>query len=715
MRSSEPAADANVASSGAPNPLLERGELPRFDRVAPEHVEPGVRAMLAAQTEAFEALESALADGAPATWETVVEPLERIHDAFGWVWGVVGHLMGVRNSEALRAAHEAVQPEVVEFGLRLAQSRPLYDALRALREGAAWPQLDGAQRRIVESLLRDARHAGVGLEGAARERFNAIARELAELTTHFSNHVLDATRAFSLELAAPGDVEGLPDAWREGAAQAAREAGAEGATAEAGPWRVTLDAPSYVPFLEHSPRRDLRERLYRAYVTRASEGSLDNAPLIERILALRGESARLLGFATFAELSLDAKMAPDVAGVERLLEQLRRASLPAAERDLADLRAFAAERGAAEASSLALWDVPYWAERLREHRYAYSEEELRPYFPLPRVLDGLFRLAERLFDVRIAPADGEAPVWHADVRFFRVRDAAGAPIAAFYLDPYSRPAEKRGGAWMDECVARARVAGESGDALRLPVAHLVCNQTRPVGAKPSLMSFDEVLTLFHEFGHGLQHMLTRVDHGLASGIRNIEWDAVELPSQFMENWCYHRDTLVGLSGHVETGEPLPDALFEKLRAARTYRAGSDMLRQLYFALTDLALHHRESPGEAGGETPFDVQRRIARATTVLPPLPEDRFLCSFGHIFAGGYAAGYYSYKWAEVLSADAFAAFEEAGLETDDALHATGARFRDTVLALGGSRPPMEVFVAFRGREPRTEALLRHAGLEAA
>jgi len=701
-------------SQSPPNPLLERGPLPRFDAILPEHVEPAVRAMLSDQARALAELEAQLSSSErEPSWQSVVVPLERIHDAFGWVWGAVGHLMGVKNSDALRAAHEAVQPEVVEFGLSLAQSPVLFRALEQIRGGSQWKELDAAQRRIVDSLLRDARHSGVGLEGEARERFNEIMRELAELSTQFSNHVLDATRAFALDLTSEAEVAGLPEAWREGAAQAAREAGAEAATAEAGPWRLTLDAPSYIPFLERAKRRDLRERAYRVYVTRASDGAHDNTPLLDRILALRRESAQLLGFATFAELSLDAKMAPDVAGVETLLEKLRRASLAAAERDLDDLRRFAAERGELDPRELALWDVPYLAEQLREHRYAYSEEELRPYFPLPRVLDGLFRLAERLFNVRIEKADGEAPVWHPDVRFFRVRDSAGAPIAAFYLDPYSRPAEKRGGAWMDECIARARVAGADGGELRLPVAHLVCNQTRPVGAKPSLMSFDEVLTLFHEFGHGLQHMLTRVDYALASGIRNIEWDAVELPSQFMENWCYHRDTLVGLSSHVDTGAPLPDELFEKIRAARTYRAGSDMLRQLYFALTDLELHHRYEPG--GASSPFGVQRRIARATTVLPPLPEDRFLCSFSHIFAGGYAAGYYSYKWAEVLSADAFGAFEEAGLDADESLRETGARFRDTVLALGGSRPPMEVFVAFRGRPPTSDALLRHAGLEVA
>jgi oligopeptidase A len=405
-------------------------------------------------------------------------------------------------------------------------------------------------------------------------------------------------------------------------------------------------------------------------------------------------------------------MAPDVATVERFLEELRQASFTAAQQDLEDLRDCASAAGAAEAENLGHWDLALWAERLREQRYDFNDEELRPYFPLPRVLDGLFTLVQRLFAVQVRPADREAPVWHEDVRFFRVYDDQERPIAAFYLDPYSRPAEKRGGAWMDECVGRSRILAAPGQTVRLPVAYLICNQTPPVDGKPALMSFHEVKTLFHEFGHGLHHMLTTVDYGLAAGIHNVEWDAVELPSQFMENWCYHRETLMGMSAHVESGEPLPQELYHKLCTARTYRAGSLMLRQLYFACLDIALHHHFDP--QGSATPFDVQQRVAALTTVLPPLPEDRFLCSFGHIFAGGYAAGYYSYKWAEVLSADAFAAFEEAGLDNAAALAATGRRYRHSILALGGSRPPMEVFREFRGREPTTAALLRHSGLAA-
>jgi len=685
------------------NPLLHPTPYPRFDEIRPEHVVPGVQAVLAEVNGLLDQVEA----GVAPTWHALVSPLERIADRLELVWGAVGHLMGVRNSPELRKAYETVQPEIVGFTSRLGQSRPLYDALRALRASPSWAELTTGQHRVIDNLIRDAELSGVGLDGADKERFNAIEIELAELSTRFSNNVLDATKAFALTLTATQEVEGLPASARAVAAQAARAAGHAEATAEAGPWRITLDQPSFVPFLEHARRRDLREALYRAYITRASSGEHDNTALVERILTLRQEQASLLGYQSFAELGLSAKMAPDVATVEALMEKLRRASFDAAVRDLEDVRALARDHGAAEAESLAQWDVAFWSERLRERRYQLEEEQLRPYFPLPRVLDGLFGLASKLFGIRIESADGEVPVWHGDVRFFRILDSDGTEVAAFYLDPYSRPAEKRGGAWMGDCMGRLRTPRP-----RVPVAYVVCNQTTPVGDAPSLMNFTELRTLFHEFGHALQHMLTTVDYPLVAGIRGIEWDAVELPSQFMENWCYHRETLVGLSGHFETGEQLPGELFDRIVAARNFRSGSMMLRQVYFALTDLELHHRWRPGS--GRSAFDVQREIAAKTTVMPPLPDDRFLCSFTHIFAGGYAAGYYSYKWAEVLSADAFSAFEDAGLDDDRALADTGRRFRDTVLALGGSRPPLDVFEAFRGRKPTTDALLRHAGLAA-
>jgi oligopeptidase A len=692
-------------SSAETNPLHSFGALPRFDLIEVSHVEPGIRDLIATLAVELDQLETDL----EPTWSGLIERLESMAERLGYAWGLVGHLTGVQNSDALRDAHAAVQGEVVAFGLRQAQSRPIFEGLEALRSGPTFESLEGPQKRIIENLLREARHSGVGLGERERERFNEIAAELAELGTKFSNHVLDATNDFELTITDPADMAGIPESFKALTAQDARSHGATEATAEDGPWRLTLDAPVLIPFLEHGEQRSRREELYRAYVTRASRGEFDNTPIIERILALRHEMAVLLGFSSYADLSIDSKMAPELSAVEDLLEELRVASMDSAREDLETLRQFAVDRREqddkpAAPENLQLWDVAYYAERLREARFDYSEEELRPYFPLPHVLDGLFALANRLFGVSIVAADGATSVWHPDVRFFRVLGEGGESIATFFLDPYVRSGEKRGGAWMDECLGRnARTGGQ-------PVAYLVCNQTPPVGDSPSLMSFGEVLTLFHEFGHGLQHMLTRVDHALASGIRNIEWDAVELPSQFMENWCYHRETLLGLSKHFETGERLPDALFEKIDAARTFRAASQMLRQIYFSSMDLALHSKTMAET--GEDIFSVQRRIAESTTVMSPLAEDRFLCSFGHIFAGGYAAGYYSYKWAEVLSADAFSAFEDAGLDDPAAVAETGRRFRDTVLSLGGGTPPMEVFEAFRGRRPSPAALLRHSGL---
>ncbi|KOP24777.1 peptidase M3 [Hapalosiphon sp. MRB220] len=691
------------------NPLLKGSGLPDFANIKPEHVVPAFNQLLAELEQELTKLE---ADVQPS-WNGLVEPLEKITERLSWSWGVVNHLMGVKNSPQLRQAFETVQPHVVQFSNKLGQSQPIYNAFKALGASDAWNNFDSAQQRIVQAAIRDAELSGVGLQGEARDRFNNIQMELAELSTKFSNHVLDATKAFSLTLTKKEEVDGLPPSLLSLAAQAARDAGSENATPENGPWRITLDFPSYYPFMQYSTRRDLREVLYKAYVSRAAGGELDNNPIIERILKLRQELAELLSYKTYAEVSLASKMAPNVEAVEKLLEELRGASYDAAVKELEELKAFAASKGVAEANDLKHWDIAFWAERQREEKFAFTAEELRPYFPLPQVLDGLFGLVNRLFGVSVTPADGQAPVWHEDVRYFQIADETGKAIAYFYLDPYSRPAEKRGGAWMDICINRGKVTENGVSQTRLPVAYLVCNQTPPVDGKPSLMTFTEVETLFHEFGHGLHHMLTKVDYTSAAGINNVEWDAVELPSQFMENWCYDRATLFGMARHYETGELLPEHYYQKLLAAKNYMSGSATLRQLHFSLLDIELHHRYRPG--AGETPKDVRDRIAKTTTVIPPLPEDAFLCAFGHIFAGGYAAGYYSYKWAEVLSADAFAAFEEVGLEDEQAVKTTGKRYRDTVLALGGSKHPMEVFKSFRGREPSTEALLRHNGLIAA
>ncbi|KAL9245908.1 hypothetical protein vseg_019505 [Gypsophila vaccaria] len=702
------AVDSAVASPeivDAGNPLLTEFDFPPFDSVCADHVRPGVLALLRQLEADLDELEKTV----EPKWEKLVEPLEKIVDKLTVVWGMVNHLKAVKDSPELRAAIEEVQPEKVKFDLRLGQSKPLYNAFKAIRESSDWPQLSEARKRIVENQLKEAVLSGVSLEDDKRDQFNKVQQELKKLSQKFDENVLDATKKFEKLVTDKKEVEGLPATALGLAAQTAASKGHENANAEDGPWMITLDGPSYMSIMQHARNRSLREEVYRAYVTRASSGDLDNTEIINQILKLRLETANLLGYKNYAEVSMAMKMAT-VDKAEELLEKLRAASWDPAVQDMEELKRFAKQQGAAEAESLTHWDTTFWSERLRESKYDINEEELRPYFSLPKVMDGLFSLAKKLFGIDIEPADGLAPVWNKDVRFYCIKDSSGAPVAYFYFDPYSRPSEKRGGAWMDEVFARSRVLSRRGSPVRLPIAHMVCNQTPPVGEKPSLMTFREVETVFHEFGHALQHMLTREDEGLVAGIRGIEWDAVELPSQFMENWCYHRDTLMGIAKHYESGETLHEDVYKKLLAARTFRAGSLSLRQLRFATLDLELHSSYVPG--GSESIYDVDQRVSKRTQVIPPLPEDRFLCGFSHIFAGGYAAGYYSYKWAEVLSADAFSAFEDVGLDNDKAVIETGRRFRETILALGGGKAPLDVFVEFRGREPSPEPLLRHNGL---
>ena len=700
-------------STSMPSPLLEGHGLPCFEQITPDLVRQDIPVLLHQLEKQFTDLEttlkSRLDSGASISWEEVMQPMQRIGERLRWSWGVISHLNSVCNSPELREAHAAQQPEVVRLGNRLGQSKVLHQVLCRLREDPSEP-LSATRQRILDSELLSMQQRGVGLDGKNQIAFNQASERLAALSTGFGNHVLDATQQWTLKLTNPEQVQGLPKRALEALAAAARDSGDAEASAEGGPWLVGLDMPRYTPVRTHADDRSLRETVYRAYVSRASQADLDNAPLIEEILGLRREQAQRLGYSHWAELSLASKMADDVPAVEALLGELRAAAYPAAETELEELKACAIRHGAAEADALAPWDITYWSERLRRERFDLDQEALRPWFPLPQVLDGLFSLCSRLFDVEITSGDGEAPVWHNDVRFFHVRRHGGEQIAAFYLDPYSRPASKRGGAWMDECLGRHR---NSDGSLVLPVAYLICNQTPPVGEAPSLMSFEEVETLFHEFGHGLQHMLTTVDEPEAAGISNVEWDAVELPSQFMENWCLDQITLMGMARHWQTGEPLPQDEVCKLRSSRTFNAGLATLRQVHFALTDLRLHSQWTPQLR--LSPDELRREIANTTTVMDPIPEDRFLCAFGHIFAGGYSAGYYSYKWAEVLSADAYAAFEEVGLDQEDRVRATGSRFRDTVLSLGGSRAPAEVFKAFRGRVASSEALIRHSGLQAA
>ena len=698
--------------------LLRGHGLPRFEAIDASQVEAHIPSLINDLGEQLSNIESTLqqrlADNTPLSWDEVMTPLHLLGERLRWSWGVVSHLNGVCNSPELREAHAAQQPDVVRFGNRAGQSQVIHQALESLQQNPSHP-LDSTQIRILDAELLSMRHRGVGLSGAVQESFNEASEKLASLSTRFSNHVLDATQGWTLLVDDADQLKGMPERALQALAAAAKEAGdqqqdGQDPSAEGGPWRLGLDMPRYLPVLTHADNRSLRETVYRAQVSRASSGELDNTPLIEEILDLRTHQAARLGYQNWAERSLASKMADNVGAVEKLLEELRVAALPVAEQEIDELRTCARRHGATEADDFSPWDVSYWAEKLRQERFNLNQEALRPWFPLPQVLDGLFHLCERLFSIKIEAADGEAPIWHQDVRFFRVNDQDGHPLAAFYLDPFSRPASKRGGAWMDECLNRSR---NSEGELTHPVAYLICNQTPPSGDIPSLMSFEEVETLFHEFGHGLQHMLTTVEHPQAAGINNVEWDAVELPSQFMENWCLDRQTLMGMARHWQTGEPLPEEDYNKLRNSRTFMQGCGTLRQVHFALTDLRLHSTWTPEL--GQSPDAFRRKIADNTTVLAPIPEDRFLCAFGHIFSGGYSAGYYSYKWAEVLSADAFAAFEEVGLDQEENVQATGQRFRNTVLSLGGSQRPADVYKSFRGRTASTDALIRHSGLVAA
>lgn len=703
------------------NPLLFNQPIPAFDKIEAQHVIPAVRQVLADAERHLGELEKNIIP----TWDGLVEELANIGEPVRRVWSPVSHLNGVLNTPDLRKAYESVQGDIVSFGLRMSQSEPIYQGLKAIQTSQIWDSLSEAQQRIISQKILWAELSGIGLVGEARKRFLEIEQELTKLKTQFSNNVLDATKAGTFVLRTRADVEGMSESLLRLASQtfnanlatnaapgtenSSDDAEKSKSTPEDGPWMFTLDATSFLPFMQQSKRRDLREKLYRAYVTRASSGQWDNTRLVPAILKLRQEKAKLLGYRNYAELSLASKMAPDLGTVYNLLEELRSASFDHAKGEIQDIRNLAAERG--QTDPLMNWDVAYWKKRMEEERYELDEEKLKQFFPLPRVLEGLFALVKKIFQIEVRPAQGEVPTWHQDVMFFKIYNERSEHIASFFLDPYSRPENKRGGAWMDECVVRRK----HHDKIEIPVAYLVCNFTPPIENKPSLLTFREVETLFHEFGHGLQHMLTTVDFVDASGINGVEWDAVELPSQFMENWCYHRPTLLGLAAHVDTGAPLPEDLYNKIQTTRTFFSGHDCLRQLQFATTDLKIHETLGNEQLVADDVFNVEREVSKTCTIIPPLASDRALCSFLHIFAGGYDAGYYSYKWAEVLSADAFSAFEEINLNDEKQVAALGHRFRDTVLALGGGRHPSKVFADFRGRGPKTEALLRHSGLAAA
>jgi oligopeptidase A len=695
-----PAADAPTARTD--NPLLDFSGLPRFADFSPELIGPAVDVLLA---EARATLAAVTDPATPATWDALVEPLEDATERLGRAWGMVGHLNGVADTPALREAYNANLPKVTQFWTELAQHEALFAKYKAFAASPQYAGLPAVRRRIVDHALRDFRLGGAELVSPARERFAELQERQASLAQKFSENVLDATDAFSLLVTDEADLAGLHADTLEAAREAADKDGNAG-------WKFTLHFPSYLPVMQYAVHRPLRERMYRAYSTRASLGALapegeaakalDNAPIIDELLAMRHEEAGLLGYANFAQVSLVPKMAESPAQVTTFLRDLAARARPFAERDMAELRRFAAEELALPDPQA--WDLAFASEKLKEARYAFSDQTVKQYFQLPRVLGGLFRLIERLYSVRILP--DTAPAWHPDVRFHRV-ERDGQLIGQFYTDLYAR-ASKRPGAWMDDARSRRRRAA----SLQTPVAYLVCNFQPPVGGRPALLTHDDVTTLFHEFGHGLHHLLTRVDDLAVSGISGVEWDAVELPSQFMENFCWEWEIVRSMSAHVETGEPLPRELFDRMLAAKNFQSGMATLRQIEFALFDMRLHADYRPG--GEQTVQDVLDEVRREVAVSIPPAWNRFQNSFSHIFAGGYSAGYYSYKWAEVLSADAYAAFEEAMAKPDAParIAETGRRFLDEILAVGGSRPAIDSFRAFRGRDPEMDALLRHNGM---
>ncbi len=733
------------------NPLLDFSGLPRFAEIKPEHVPPAIEQLLN-ENRALIAL--LLNDNSQPAWQNFVTPMEDANERLSRAWGPVGHLNAVMNSPELREVYNATLPKITQYYAELGQNLALFEKFKNLRKSPEFIGLSAARKKIIENELRDFRLGGAELPDAQKERYLQIQERLAELSSRFSDNLLDATNDYSLLVENKEELGGLPDDVLQTAQQAARSANKNG-------WLFTLKAPSYMPVMQYADNRALREKMYRAFGTRASEfgkPEWDNTPLMEEIIKLRGEEAHLLGFASYGELSLESKMADSPQQVVAFMRELAKRARPFAEKDLAELRDFAkAELGIADLQS---WDVGYASEKLREQRYAFSDQEVKQYFPEDAVLPGMFKLVETLYGLQIKPAS--APVWHDDVRFFDIRDRQNQLVGQFYLDLYARNS-KRGGAWMDDAITRRRIRktgdrGEKTEKIQTPVAYLNCNFAAPLGGKPALFNHDEVITLFHEFGHGLHHLLTEVEDLGVSGINGVEWDAVELPSQFMENFCWEWDVVHGMTRHVDTGKKLPRKLFDKMFAAKNFQSGLQTLRQIEFALFDMLMHSnfeagrgdrsrdtlQAKPADRGSGRPASPpaaegssQRDGAPTGVLLAGAPESstppcrsgilqlldevraevavlippafhRFPHSFSHIFSSGYAAGYYSYKWAEVLSADAYSLFEENGILNPD----VGARFRSEILAVGGSRGAMQSFTAFRGREPSMDALLRHNGL---
>jgi len=677
------------------NPLLANTELPLFSQIQPEHVEPAIDQLLA---EARTTVENSLQATNAYTWENLIEPIENAEDRLSKAWSPVSHMNSVVNSDALREAYNACLPKLSAYATEMGQNEALFKAYKAIEGSAEYASLDIAQQKIIQNTLRDFHLSGIDLDAEKKQRYKEISQELSKLASTYEENVLDATNGWSKLLTNELDLTGLPASALAQARQTAEQNGQEG-------WMITLQFPSYHAVMTYADNRELRREHYEAYATRASDqgpqaGRWDNSEIMEKILALRHEKARLLGFANFAELSLATKMADKPDDVVGFLEDLADKSWRQARRDLAELREFAeAHYGIGD---LQTWDIGYFSEKMRQHFYQLSQEEVKAYFPITKVLPGLFAVVENLYGLQIAETDA-VDTWHPDVRFFEIIDNNGDLRGKFYIDLYARP-KKRGGAWMDDCVGRKNIDG----AVQIPVAYLTCNFTPPTGDEPALLTHDEVTTLFHEFGHGLQHMLTRIDHLGVSGINGVEWDAVELPSQFMENWCWEKDALALMSGHYQSGEPLPDDLLDKMLAAKNFQAGMLMVRQLEFSLFDFRIHRDYDPNKGGRI--YETLNQVREQVAVIQPPAFNRFAHGFSHIFAGGYAAGYYSYKWAEVLSSDAFSLFEEKGIFDPE----TGHAFLTQILEKGGSEDAMDLFVKFRGRKPTIDALLRHNGIAA-
>jgi oligopeptidase A len=677
------------------NPLFDLSGLPHFSAIRAEHVEPAVDTVLAANRAAIEEL---VTEAVEPTWDRFVQPIEDMSERLNRLWSPVSHLNAVMNNDALRTAYNNCLPKLSAYSTELRQDERLYRAYKAVAARPDFSGLTAAQKKIIENTLRDFRLSGAELNDIDKRRFKEVEQELSTLQSKFEENVLDATNAWEKLIGDERELAGLPESARAAARQAAERDGKTG-------WKFTLHMPSYLPVMMYADRRELRREMYEASATRASElgpnpGKWDNTQTMRRILQLRAEKAELLGFPHFAALSLATKMAENAEEVLAFLQDLTARSRPAAQEELAELRRFATERfGVAEIEA---WDIPYYSEKLRLERYDFSEEDLRPYFPEPQVVGGMFEVVKRLYGLDVHEVKG-VELWHPDARFYEIRDVAGNVRGRFYMDLYARP-HKRGGAWMDDCMSRKRDA----KGVQVPVAYLIGNFSSPVDGKPALFTHDEVTTLFHEFGHGLHHMLTLVDYAGVAGINGVKWDAVELPSQFMENWCWEREALDVLARHYETGASLPEDLYKKMIAARNFQSAMQMVRQIEFSLFDMRLHRDFDPH--GAKTIQQLLDEVRAEVSVVIPPAFNRFQNSFGHIFAGGYAAGYYSYKWAEVLSADAFSKFEENGVFD----RKTGEEFLHNILEQGGAYEPMDLFVRFRGRKPKIDALLRHSGLAA-